>query len=243
VARADRPARLRIGTSGFSHSRWRGLFYPRDLAPGGMLRHYASVLDCVEIGFTTDRLPAETVLTGWRRQTPAGFAFVLKAPKRVTHEGRLGDPIGVLDDFAARTAALGSKLAAVLFQTPPHLHADAARLDAFLAALPRGLVAVLELRHPSWFDEATYAVLRHHRATLCVTDTAEGTTPLVATAPLGYVRLRRDDYDDDALAGWIARLRAVAAWRRVFVFVKHDEVGRAGVLARRLRALSGAAPA
>lgn len=242
MARADRPARLRAGTSGFSHSRWRGLFYPRDLPPGDMLRHYASVLDCVEVGSTAERLPTDQVLASWRRQTPPGFAFVLKAPKRVTHEARLGDAGAALAAFVRRTAVLGSKLAAILFQTPPHLHADPERLDAFLARLPRGTTPVLELRHASWFDEATYAVLRRRRATLCVTDGDAGTTPLVATAPLGYVRLRRDDYDDDALAGWVARVRAEPAWRRAFVFVKHDEVGRAGVLARRLRTLSEAEP-
>jgi uncharacterized protein YecE (DUF72 family) len=238
VARRDRPARIRVGTSGFSHSRWRGTFYPRDLPPGDMLRHYASVLDCVEIGLTALELPPETLVASWRRQSPAGFAFVLKAPKRVLRAGRPDD--AAFRDFATRTSALGSKRAAILFQTPPHLRADPEHLDALLGQMPRGTAAILEPRHPSWFDDAVYAILRRRRATLCVTDTADGTTPIVATAALGYVRLRRDDYDDDALAAWIARARGVPEWRHVFVVVKHDEVGHAGVRATRLRALSEA---
>jgi len=209
-----------------------------------MVRHYGSLLDCVEIGVTAEQHPSEALVASWRRQTPPGFAFVLKAPKRVTHTARLGEGGSrALHDFTVRTSALGSKLAAILFQTPPHLHADPTRLDAFLATLPRGTTSILELRHPSWFDEPTYAVLRRRRATLCTTDTNERTTPLVATSPLGYVRLRRDDYDDGALQGWIDRIRAVSPWRRAFVFVKHDAVGRAGILARRLRTLSEAPPA
>lgn len=243
MARADRPARLRVGTSGFAHSRWRGLFYPRNLPPGDMLRHYATVLDCVEVGVTAEATPNDATLHGWRRQTPPDFAFVLKAPKRVTHAQRLGGDGAALRDFVARCGALGTKLAALLVQTPPHLHADPERLDAFLAALPRGTTVVFDPHHPSWFDEAVYAVLRRRRTALCVTDAADGTTPLVATAPLGYVRLRRDDYDDAALAEWLARIRAVPAWRRAFAFVKHDEVGRAGLLARSLRTLSDGPPA
>lgn len=242
MARADRPARLRVGTSGFSHSRWRGTFYPTDLAPGEMLRHYATVLDCVEIGSTADRPVTDALVASWRRQTPPGFVFILKAPKRVTHETRLADP-GALADFARRVAPLGAKLGGILFQTPPHLPADSERLDAFLGGLPRGTTAIVEPRHESWFGEPIYAVLRRRRATLCVTDTADGTTPIVATAPLGYVRLRRDDYDDAALAAWLERVRAERAWKRAFLFVKHDEVGRAGLLAQRVKALSESDPA
>src|SRR5262249_52968537 len=55
--------------------------------------------------------------------------------------------------------------------------------------------------------------------------------PLVATAAFGYVRLRRGEYEPGDLANWAARLRAVDGWRRVYVFLKHDE-GRAPALAR-----------
>ena len=243
MARANRPARIRVGTSGFSHARWRGLFYPRDLPPGDMLRHYSTLLDCVEIGSTATHPLTDRLATSWRRETPAEFAIVLKAPQRVTHEHRLDDARAALHEFARCCAPLGSKLAALLFQLPPHLPADPTRLDAFLGGLPRGPAAIVDARHESWFDERVYAVLRRRRATLCVTDTHDGTTPMVATAPLGYIRLRRDDYDDAALADWVARVRSEPGWRRAFVFVKHDQLGQAGVLARRLRSLSDASAA
>ena len=58
----------------------------------------------------------------------------------------------------------------------------------------------------------------------------------MATAPVGYVRLRRDDYGPEDLAGWAARLRAVPEWRQVYVFLKHDEAGKAPELARQFLA-------
>src|SRR5439155_688561 len=72
-------------------------------------------------------------------------------------------------------------------------------------------------------------------AALCVADTDEGTTPTVATADWGYVRLRAVEYGDDALNAWIAKLRQVGGgWREAFVFFKHEESGSGPALARRL---------
>ena len=60
---------------------------------------------------------------------------------------------------------------------------------------------------------------------------------LVPTASWGYLRLRRADYDGDALRGWADRIRA-QPWQEAFVFFKHDE-GLAPALASRLRELVG----
>ena len=45
---------------------------------------------------------------------------------------------------------------------------------------------------------------------------------VVATADWGYLRLRRRDYDDAALASWAERIRA-QPWREAYVFFKHEE--------------------
>ena len=45
-----------------------------------------------------------------------------------------------------------------------------------------------------WLTDETYELLARHRAALCVADAEALTTPLVATAPFGYLRLRREDY-------------------------------------------------
>jgi uncharacterized protein YecE (DUF72 family) len=83
-----------------------------------------------------------------------------------------------------------------------------------------------------WFHDDTWTLLRAHGAALCIAQTDDLDTPLVATAPFGYARLRREDYSADELAAWAARLRAVEGWERVYVFLKHDEAGRAPALAR-----------
>jgi uncharacterized protein YecE (DUF72 family) len=221
-----------VGTSGFSYPAWRGVFYPEKQPAAGMLAFYAGHFAAVEINNTFYRMPAPALLEGWTRQTPEGFRFGLKAPQQITHRLRLKNAAEAAAEFVRRSAALGDKRGPLLFQLPPNLKADVPRLDAFLAGLPAGLEPAVEFRHASWFEDATWEVLRARGAALCIAETDDLATPLVATAPFGYVRLRREDYAPAELADWAARLRAVEGWRHAYVFLKHDEAGRAPELAR-----------
>ncbi|MDE2263596.1 MAG: DUF72 domain-containing protein [Gammaproteobacteria bacterium] len=80
-----------VGTSGYNYPEWRGSFYPEKLATARMLAYYAERLATVEINYTFYRSPKPDILAGWSRQTPPGFRFTLKAPKRITHDARLRD--------------------------------------------------------------------------------------------------------------------------------------------------------
>jgi uncharacterized protein YecE (DUF72 family) len=58
-------------------------------------------------------------------------------------------------------------------------------------------------------------------------DEDEQTTPLVATASWGYLRLRKTAYGEDELRAWTERVRA-QPWREAYLFLKHDEESAAG---------------
>jgi len=224
--------RLFAGTSGFAYKEWKGSFYPEKQPASGMLAYYAGVFGAVEINNTFYRMPSPALLSGWTAQTPATFRFALKAPQQITHRLRLKDAAEPAREFVRRSEALGATRGPLLFQLPPHLKADLSRLGDFLAALPGGIEPAFEFRHPSWFHDDTWALLRAHGAALCIAQTDELDTPLVATAPFGYARLRREEYSAGDLTAWAERLRAVEGWQRVYVFLKHDEAGRAPELAR-----------
>jgi uncharacterized protein YecE (DUF72 family) len=218
--------RIHVGTSGFAYKEWRGSFYPEKMREKDMLRYYAERLKAVEINNTFYRMPASETLLRWAEQVPDGFTFVLKASQRITHRQRLSpesaETVGVLFETAR---SLGSSLGPVFFQTPPLLKKDAPRLRAFLAGLPAGHPVAFEFRHESWFDDEVYDALRGRNAALVSVDRDEAGdegTPVVPTADWGYLRLRRRDYDDDALAAWRERVRA-QPWREAFVFFKHEE--------------------
>jgi len=216
------------GTSGYAYKEWRGSFYPADLPDDDMLAHYAGRLPTVEINNTFYRMPKESVVLAWADQVPDAFRFVLKASRRITHFGRLQGVEGELTYFLQVSQALGAKRGPSLFQLPPNMKKDLARLTEFLALLPRGWRAAFEFRHASWFDDDVYAALQSRNAALCVADQAdeEDATPFVATADWGYLRLRREAYDAAALANWAARIRE-EPWTDTFVFFKHED-GAAG---------------
>ncbi|HVZ74782.1 MAG TPA: DUF72 domain-containing protein [Polyangia bacterium] len=230
--------RVHIGTSGFSYAPWRGSFYPEKLPAAKMLAYYAERLDAVEINNTFYRMPTTDALAKWANEVPAGFQFVLKSPKRITHDKKLAD---VADTLArlheVGAGALGERLGPVLFQLPPFLKKDLPRLADFLAHLPQGLRAAVEFRHDSWFSDDVYEALRAGGAALCLAESEELATPVEATSPTwGYLRLRRQDYDDAGLAAWVDRLRA-QPWQTAYVFFKHEDEGKGPKLAARFREL------
>jgi uncharacterized protein YecE (DUF72 family) len=223
-----------VGTSGYSYPEWKGSFYPAKLPAKQMLGFYAARFRTVEINNTFYRPPAASVLRAWAAQVPAEFRFVLKAPAEITHVRRLKDVGGSIAPFLGAAGTLGERLGPVLFQLPPSFKKDVPRLREFLDRLPRGCRAAVEFRHPSWFDDETFGLLRDRRAGLCVADAGDDLEiPFVATADWGYLRLRRPDYDGAALAAWAARIRA-QSWRDCFTFFKHEDAGKGPQMASRL---------
>ena len=230
---------LLIGTSGFSYTAWRGGFYPEKLPQAKMLAYYAGVFRTVEINNSFYRMPTAELLGKWAAETPDGFQFAVKSPKRITHDKRLADVAGEVERLGAAARSLGSKLGPVLFQLPPNMKKDVPRLDAFLAGLPGDVAAAVEFRHDSWFGDDVYSCLRARNAALCIADAEDLTTPVEATAGWGYLRLRREDYDRAAVARW-GEIIAARPWTKAYVFFKHEDTGKGPVAAEQLiKAMNG----
>ncbi len=231
---------LFVGTSGFSYKEWQPAFYPPKMPADRFLAHYASELPCVEINGSFYRFPTKKLLAGWAEQVAGrDFSFVLKAPSKITHIGRL-KPLDVVDAFIDSARTLGSHLGALLFQLPPNMKKDLERLDGFLEHVPSDVRVALEPRHPSWLEDDVLERLRARGVALCLAETEEAkaddelNAPFISTAPFGYLRLRREDYTEAELVAWATRLKA-QAWEKVFVFFKHEAV-RSVVCAKVLRA-------
>ena len=231
-----------IGTSGYNYPEWRGTFYPAGFATSKMLPYYAERFSTVEINYTFYRMPSGKTLTGWDTATPAGFCFTLKAPQRITHFARLKDVDEPLRYFIDTARQLGGKLGPILFQLPPNFKQDLSRLEDLFARLPSDLRYAFEFRHASWLDDPVYARLQGKNAALCIADTAEVTTPMVATADWGYLRLRDEGYVEADLVAWRDRVVELGSrWRDTFVYFKHEESGTGPAFAARMRELLEAA--
>ena len=216
--------KLWAGASGYAYKEWQGSFYPEKLDADAMLVWYAERLPSVEINNTFYRMPKVSVLEHWAQATPEAFRFAIKASKRITHDARLAadaaaEPVAYL---YRNLAALGAKRGPVLFQLPPFLKKDTARLQDFLQLLPEGHLAAFEFRHDSWFADDVYALLQAAGASLCLSEREDSTPPpLVETADWGYLRLRLETYSPADLAAWAARL-AATRWQDVHVYFMHE---------------------
>ncbi|MFQ5723168.1 MAG: DUF72 domain-containing protein [Terriglobia bacterium] len=230
-------AELRVGTSGYNYKEWKGNFYPPKLSGHEMLRFYAQQLPSVEINYTFYRMPSERTLEGWAESVPEDFQFALKANQKITHGQKLRDCEATLQRFleAAGVLASSGRLGPVLFQLPPSFRADWPVLEEFLQLRPRAFRFALEFRHPSWYGEKTYTLLRHYEAALCLAETEKEGPLDVLTAGFTYVRLRRPGYTEEELEGWRKRFQS---WLQqgvdVYAYCKHEEAGRAPTYARRL---------
>ncbi len=216
--------RVLAGTSGFSYKEWKGSFYPEDLPASRMLAYYAERLPAVEINNTFYRMPKPALLEGWSAEVPDSFRFVLKASQRITHFKRLREAGEDVAYFFGVAAVLHDRLGPALFQLPPNLKKDLPRLEAFLETLPPDRRCAFEFRHASWFEDDVFETLRRKGAALCIAEDEEFATPLVPTADWGYLRLRRQDYDDAAVAAWAGKVRG-QAWSEAYVFFKHEDAG------------------
>jgi uncharacterized protein YecE (DUF72 family) len=228
---------LYAGTSGFAYPTWKPRFYPAELSSKRFLEYYAGRLNSVEINYTFRRLPAETTLQNWVAATSDGFLFCPKAHQRITHITRLKEPFDFAETFLRALEPLGAahRLGPVLFQLPPFLRCDQARLGQFLAALPKGLRYCFEFRHESWLADAVYETLRKYDAALCWAESEKLKVAEVSTASFAYLRLRKPEYSPEERKAILQTVRNLLnEGKDVFTFFKHEETPDGALYAEEL---------
>jgi uncharacterized protein YecE (DUF72 family) len=222
---------VRIGCSGWNYQTWRGgEFYPKGCPPSRWLEHYSREFDTVEVNSTFYRLAKPNAVANWLKQTPEDFVFALKASRYLTHIKRLTAlDEGIKRYYDAIEPLVGSpKLGPIVWQLPPNFKRDEERLEAALAALPEGRHC-FEFRHPTWFTDNVYAMLRAYGVALVIGDrkgldfqTHEMTTDWTLVRFHHGHRGRRGNYSESELEEWAQRIET---WRRrveVFAYFNND---------------------
>ncbi len=208
---------IRVGTSGWTYSPWRGQFYPEGLRQSQELAYAASRFPALEINGTFYGLQRPRTFERWASETPSNFVFAVKGPRFITHVKRLRDVEAPLANFfASGPLRLGSKLGPILWQLPASFVLDVERIRAFLKLLPRETEAAadlalkhdahianpdetrparqsirhaLEIRHNSFRDAAFIELLREQNVALVCADTVEWPRLMDVTADFVYCRL------------------------------------------------------
>lgn len=189
------PAGLYLGTSSWSFPGWRGIVYAgahdASLLSREGLSAYAAhpLLRTVSIDRTYYAPIGRAEFEAYARQVPRGFRFMVKAPADCTTpwlRGADGRPAGANPRFLDTGFALAeflvpameglaSTCGVLLFQFPPQGREAlrdppgfAARLSAFLGALPRGPLYAVELRDAPLLTGAYAETLRCHGVRHCL---------------------------------------------------------------------------
>ena len=239
---------IHIGTSGWSYQHWEHVLYPPGAPARDRLGHYVGQFGTVELNASFYRWPRAATFASWRRRLPEGFQLSVKAPRGLTHAKRLYAPDVWVDRIAGSWHELGDRRGVLLVQLGPGQVRDDARLDYFLGRLPWWLRTAVELRHPSWVDDAVFGLLERHGVAYCVMSGAGLPCVLRATAPFVYARLHGPDphhlyggsYGDDDLRWWADRVREwEGAGKDVYVYFNNDGDGNAVRNAWTLRHLLG----
>jgi len=219
----------KIGTSGYSYDDWKGLFYPDELKRNEWLSFYARTFSTVELNVTFYRYPSESLVKGWNRLAPEGFAFAVKGTRRITHFQKLLEVEELLDLFWKRVSGLRG-LEVLLWQLPPSLRFEPARLESFLKLLPGGVLNVFEFRHESWFCQDTYDLLDRYRCGFVSQSHPRLPDDLVVCSQVVYLRfhgagkeLYRYRYSRSELKSWADKLRQVEdRAERAYVYFNND---------------------
>lgn len=220
---APSAAGIHVGIGGWTYAPWRGgMFYPVGLVQRRELEYASRQLTAIEINGTYYGTQKPAVYAKWREETPPGFVFSAKAPKRITGARRLAATGAQVDDFVGGIAELGDRLGPLVWQFAEGYAMQRDDFAAFLQLLPRQaggrrLRHAVEIRDPGFLDPALLAQLRQHGVALVFTDSTHYPSRADLTADFAYARLMRSQpeidtgYPADALEQWAGQL---GAWRR-----------------------------
>ncbi len=213
---------IRVGIGGWVFVPWRDNFYPVGLVQRRELEYASRHVTAIEINGTYYGAQKPATYAKWRDETPDGFLFSAKAPRRIMASRMLANTGGAVDEFVGGIAELGAKLGPLVWQFEQGLRIDRDQFAAFLDLLPkqfdgRPLRHVLDVRDPTFIDAAYLALARHHGMATVFTDSPDHPSFADVTAEFVYARLMRSrsdiatGYPDAELGVWAQRARRWAA--------------------------------
>jgi uncharacterized protein YecE (DUF72 family) len=213
---------IRAGIGGWTFAPWRNNFYPAGLVQRRELEFASRHVSAIEINGTYYGTQKPATYAKWRDETPQGFMFSAKAPKRIMASRVLAKAGAQVEDFVGGIVELGDRLGPLVWQFDRGTKIDADDFKAFLDLLPKragglALRHVLDVRDPAFVDARYLALARKHGMATVFTDSPEHPSFADVTADFVYARLMRaradvaTGYSGDEHRQWAVRARRWAA--------------------------------
>ena len=200
---------IHIGTSGWSYSSWKNVFYPNGLKGGDYLSFYSGVFESTEINGSFYRLPTKKTVENWVNAVPDDFRFCVKMSRFLTQIKRLKEPEEPIERFFDVFAAMQRKMGPVLIQLPPSLKFDYDLAEYFYQLLKDKYSSnsfALEGRHETWLSEDSLNLMAKYDVAFVISNSG-GFFPYkeAVTAKNIYIRFHgpeekfKSRYDDETL--------------------------------------------
>ncbi len=204
---------IRAGMGGWVFAPWRDNFYPAGWVQRRELEYASRQVGAIEINSTYYRAQNPSTYARWRDETPVGFVFSAKAPKRIMQSRRLAGTRGQVEDFLGDLITLDNRLGPVVWQIDRGQRLDREDFTAFLDLLPARLDGhrlrhALDVRDATFVDADHVARARARGMAIVFTDAPELPQAADLTADFVYARLMRsrsglaDGYAREEIAYW-----------------------------------------
>lgn len=216
--KAPRHPHIYSGLAEWGNEGFPGKIYPRGTKAKDFLRLYAQLFTCVELNATGYRVPSVKTVEDWVSQVPKGFIFCPKVSLPISVTNPLGKNERALSQFTEAMHAFGDHLGTVFLQLRPNFVSKRFEdLIHFLDIWDASLPLHVELRHPSWFNDAELLEkllddFKKRETGLVITDTP-GERELVhmaLTVPEVFIRFEGNELhktDFTRLDAWAKRIK------------------------------------
>jgi uncharacterized protein YecE (DUF72 family) len=192
--------------------------YPPPFQDASRLTYYASFFNSIEINSSFYKIPQAATVAKWAASVGENFKFTFKLWKEITHTKGFNFRDKDVEQFLKAIDAVQEKKGCLLIQFPPSLGKKyMIQLNNLLCCIreiePVHWDIAIEFRNKSWYNEATYNLLKFFKSALVIHDIPKSATPMINhEEDFMYIRFHgptgnyRDSYSDDFLseyAGYI----------------------------------------
>jgi len=194
--------KIRVGIGGWNFEPWRDNFYPKGWPQARELEYASRRLTAIEINSTYYGAQKPATFARWRKESPEGFTFSLKAIRFATQRRVLADGADSIRRFIdSGIAELGDKLGPIVWQLAPSHKFDAADLRAFLELLPAEVDGLklrhaLDARHASFQCLEYLTLARKYNAATVFTESDDYPPIADLTGDFVYTRIMRTHADE-----------------------------------------------
>jgi uncharacterized protein YecE (DUF72 family) len=228
---------IHIGSSGWSYSDWKEIFYPPKTKSTDYLAYYATHFDCTEINSSFYRIPQKKTVQKWVDNTPDHFLFCPKLYQGITHFRKFKNCEELMENYFEVFSPMEKKLGPVLIQLPGSFAFNYETADAFfelLAKSYRKYSFAIETRHITWYTEEALGLLSDYGITHTISDAGRHHFPTheAITSKNIYIRfhgrqfLYATDYNDKELKEYAVKIKKwLKDKHRIWVFFNNTAFG------------------